>query len=102
MTTGNGAGKSLKFILDGTLVGTLNTNIWADIYLPITGIPVNGVGNGTGGIFDLPKEQIRSPSAPIDDKVSPFMQGVSEVNDRLLVVLDLNQLLLATDMQQFQ
>ena len=54
------------------------------------------------GIFDLPQEQIRSPSAPIDDKVSPFMQGVSEVNDRLLVVLDLNQLLLSTEMQQFQ
>jgi purine-binding chemotaxis protein CheW len=54
------------------------------------------------GIFDLPQEQIRSPSAPIDDKVSPFMQGVSEVNDRLLVVLDLNGLLLSTEMQQFQ
>ncbi len=44
---------SMKFILDGTLVGTLDTNIWADIYLPITSIPVDGVGNGTGGIFDL-------------------------------------------------
>jgi purine-binding chemotaxis protein CheW len=54
------------------------------------------------GIFDLPQEQIRSPSAPIDDKVSPFMQGVSEVNDRLLVVLDLNQLLVSAEMQQFQ
>jgi chemotaxis signal transduction protein len=55
-----------------------------------------------GGIFDLPQEQIRSPSAPIDDKVSPFMHGVSEVNDRLLVVLDLNHLLLSTEMEQFQ
>jgi purine-binding chemotaxis protein CheW len=55
-----------------------------------------------GGIFDLPQEQIRSPSAPIDDRVTPFMHGVSEINDRLLVVLDLNQLLLSTEMQQFQ
>ena len=54
------------------------------------------------GIYDIPLDQIRSPSAQIEDKVTPFLHGVSEVNDRLLVVLELNQLLMSSEMQQFQ
>ena len=44
---------SMKFVLDGALVGTLDSNLWADIYLPVTNIPTNGAKAGTGGIFDL-------------------------------------------------
>jgi chemotaxis signal transduction protein len=55
-----------------------------------------------GGIFDLPEEQIRSPSAPIDDKISAYMRGVSDYRERLFVVLDLNRLLLSPEIQQFQ
>ena len=43
----------MKFVLDGALVGTLDSNLWADIYLPVTNIPTNGAKAGTGGIFDL-------------------------------------------------
>jgi purine-binding chemotaxis protein CheW len=64
----------------------------------VMGLTVDRVG----GIFDLPEEQIRSPSAPIEDKVSGYMRGVSDFGDRLFVVLDLNHLLLSPEIQQFQ
>ncbi len=55
-----------------------------------------------GGIFDLPEEQIRSPSAPIEDKISAYMRGVSDYREHLFVVIDLNRLLLSPEVQQFQ
>jgi purine-binding chemotaxis protein CheW len=81
---------------------SLPSNRMLVVHSPNEEVTTGLIVDRASGIFDLPHEQIRSPSAPIDDKVSPFMQGVSEVNDRLLVVLDLNQLLLSTEMQQFQ
>ncbi len=46
---------TMDFVRDGTLVGSLNSNIFADINLiGIVNIPIGGgTVSGTGGIFDL-------------------------------------------------
>lgn len=45
---------SMHFLQNGGLVGSLTSDIWADIGLNISGIPAaGGTGTGTGGIFHL-------------------------------------------------
>lgn len=45
---------SMHFLQNGWLVGSLTSDIWADIALAVSGIPAGGgTGTGTGGIFDL-------------------------------------------------
>lgn len=53
------------------------------------------------GIRYLDVEQIEAPKAPIDDQVTPYLQGVYEYDERLLVVLDVEKLLLSSDIRQF-
>ncbi len=50
----------------------------------------------------LDLERITNPTAPIEDQVSPYLRGVYEHNEDLLVVLDFDKLLLSSKMQQFQ
>jgi len=52
------------------------------------------------GIRNLPGDQIIPPTAPIADRVAPYLRGVCEYEGHLLVVLDLDQLLLSSEMQQ--
>ncbi len=80
----------------------LPTNRMLVVHSPTEDVTTGLIVDRASGIFDIPLDQIRSPSAQVDDKVTPFLHGVSEVNDRLLVVLELNQLLMSAEMQQFQ
>ncbi|MBL8797647.1 MAG: chemotaxis protein CheW [Planctomycetia bacterium] len=54
------------------------------------------------GIRSLSAGRIRAPASPIEDAIAPFVRGVLEHADRLLVVLDLDRLLLSREMQQFE
>ena len=49
----------------------------------------------------LDTDQIGVLSAPIEDQVAPYLQGVYEENGRLLVLLDLEKLLLSPAIWQF-
>ena len=49
----------------------------------------------------LDTDQIGMLSAPIEDQVAPYLQGVYEENGRLLVLLDLEKLLLSPAIWQF-
>ena len=80
----------------------LPSNRMLVVHSPNEDITTGLIVDRASGIYDIPLDQIRSPSAQVDDKVTPFLHGVSEVNDRLLVVLELNQLLMSSEMQQFQ
>lgn len=53
------------------------------------------------GIRYLAADRIGEPAAPIEDHVAHYLRGVYEHDDRLLVVLDLDRLLLSPEMRQF-
>jgi purine-binding chemotaxis protein CheW len=63
-----------------------------------TGLLVDQVNR----ILDLATDQVRPPAAPIETKIAPYLRGVTEHNDELLVVLDLESLLLSPEVQQFE
>ncbi|MCP4754270.1 MAG: chemotaxis protein CheW, partial [Proteobacteria bacterium] len=50
----------------------------------------------------LPMDRVVAPTAPIEDQVAPYLRGVYEHDDHLLVILDFDKLLLSPEMQQFQ
>jgi purine-binding chemotaxis protein CheW len=50
----------------------------------------------------LSVDRIETPTAPLEDRIAPYLRGVYEQDEHLLVVLDLDQLLLSPEMQQFQ
>ncbi len=54
------------------------------------------------GISYLPSDQIETPTAPIEDQITPYLRGVYEQNGNLLVVLSLEKLLLSPAMRQFE
>jgi purine-binding chemotaxis protein CheW len=53
-------------------------------------------------ICKLPARAITLPPAPLEDQVTPYLRGVAEHAERLLVVLDLDRLLLSAEMRQFE
>jgi chemotaxis signal transduction protein len=53
------------------------------------------------GIRYLAVDRIGEPTAPIEDNVAHYLRGVYEHDDRLLVVLDFDRLLLSPEMRQF-
>jgi purine-binding chemotaxis protein CheW len=53
-------------------------------------------------IVKLPEREITAPTAPLEDRVAPYLRGVTESTGRLLVVLDLDRLLLSHEMRQFE
>jgi purine-binding chemotaxis protein CheW len=63
-----------------------------------TGLVVDRVN----GIRYLSADRIGEPTAPIEDQVTPYLDGVYEHEERLLVVLNLDRLLLSPEMQQFE
>jgi purine-binding chemotaxis protein CheW len=63
-----------------------------------TGLVVDRVS----GIRYLSADRIGEPTAPIEDQVTPYLDGVYEHEERLLVVLNLDRLLLSPEMQQFE
>ena len=54
------------------------------------------------GIGNLQPHKITAPTAPIEDQVAPYLRGVYEYDGRLLVVLNLDKLLLSSEMQRFE
>ncbi|NIN63261.1 MAG: hypothetical protein GTO63_00800 [Anaerolineae bacterium] len=50
----------------------------------------------------LSVDRIGAPGAPIEDQVAPYLRGVYEHDGRLLVVLNLDQVLLSPQMRQFE
>lgn len=50
----------------------------------------------------LSKEHILETTAPLEDKVAPYLRGVIAHEERTLAVLDFEKLLLSPEMQQFQ
>jgi len=63
-----------------------------------TGLLVDRVS----GIRYLSADRIGEPTAPIEDQVTPYLDGVYEHEERLLVVLNLDRMLLSPEMQQFE
>jgi purine-binding chemotaxis protein CheW len=63
-----------------------------------TGLIVDQVNK----ILDLPADQVQTPTAPIETKLAPYMMGVCEYRDELLAVLDLEPILLSSEMRQFE
>lgn len=64
--------------------------------LMATGLIVDRVNE----IQYLTVDEITPPAAHIEDEITPYMQGVYEHEDRLLVVLSLDRLLTSAEMQQ--
>lgn len=54
------------------------------------------------GLIDLPASGLRAPAAPIEDRVSTYLEGVVEHEGRLVSVLDLERLLGAPEFRQFE
>ena len=54
------------------------------------------------GIRYLPVDRIHPPAAPIEGTVAAYLQGMCEYEERLLVVLNFDRLLLSAEMQQFR
>ncbi len=65
-------------------------------------ITIGLIVDRVSGIAGLRVNAIGAPTAPIEDQIAPYLRGVYEQSGRLLVVLDLNKLLLSTEMQQFE
>jgi purine-binding chemotaxis protein CheW len=64
----------------------------------VTGLIVDHVR----GIWSLPQEGINPPRFAVQERITPYLRGVTEAHGRLLVLLDLEQLLLSPEMQQFE
>jgi purine-binding chemotaxis protein CheW len=54
------------------------------------------------GIRYLAVDRIGAPTAPIEDRVTPYLRGVYEHDGHLLVILNLERLLLSPEMRQFE
>lgn len=52
-------------------------------------------------IVSIASEDIRPPASPLEGGLAPFLTGVSVVGERLVAVIDLNQLLRSPDVRQF-
>ncbi|MDQ3651129.1 MAG: chemotaxis protein CheW [Acidobacteriota bacterium] len=63
-----------------------------------SGLIVDGVRE----ISYLKTEQITRPTAPIESGVAPYMRGVYEHKEHLLVLLDPERLMLSSEMRQFE
>ncbi len=50
----------------------------------------------------LATDRITAPTAPIENQITSYLKGVYEHEGQLLIVLDIEQMLLSSEMQQFQ
>ena len=62
-----------------------------------TGLIVDAVDR----IVTLQAEDVKAPASPLDGPLAPFVSGVCTVGDRLVAVLDVDRLLRAPDIRQF-
>ncbi len=54
------------------------------------------------GVRSLVTDQIKPPTAPIEDRVMAYLHGIYEYEGRMIVVLDFNKLLLSPEIRQFE
>ncbi|HSG32000.1 MAG TPA: chemotaxis protein CheW [Thermodesulfobacteriota bacterium] len=52
-------------------------------------------------IYNVPKDSIMNTEAKVDDKIAPFLHGVCEFNDELLILLDLEKFFAFPQIRQF-
>lgn len=69
-----------------------------DIVSVTTGLMVDRVSD----FRYLSVDRIGAPTAAIEDRVAPYLRGVYEDDGHLLVVLNLDRLLLSSEMRQFE
>ena len=53
-------------------------------------------------IYNVSQDEIMKPEAPVDNKIAPFLHGVCEFNDELLMLLDLEKFFNNPEINQFQ
>ncbi len=53
-------------------------------------------------IYNVPQEAIMKTEAKVEDKIAPFLQGVCDFNDELLVLLDLEKFFSFPQIRQFE
>jgi purine-binding chemotaxis protein CheW len=63
-----------------------------------TGLLVDGVDR----IVSVPPNQITPPESSLDGPLAPFLTGMCEIEERLVAVLDLDQLLRSSEIRQFE
>ena len=54
------------------------------------------------GVATFTRDQLRSPTAPVRDQTAPYLLGTHQVDDRLLVVLDLDKLLTSSEARRLE
>ncbi len=80
-------GASRRIIVTKSLVHDVTTGLVVDAVVGMRNLPANG---------------IRQPTASIDDPISPFLRGVSEFDDQLIAVIDLERFYASDAMRQFE
>ncbi len=54
------------------------------------------------GVRSVPLDEIKPPTASIEDRLAPYLQGIYEHTGRMIVVLDFNKLLLSPEIRRFE
>ncbi|MEM7118458.1 MAG: chemotaxis protein CheW [Chloroflexota bacterium] len=68
----------------------------------LTAITTGLIVDEVDDIQDIPMEQVRVPTAALDNQLGTYMRGVYEDNGQMVVVLDLERLLMSPEMWQFE
>ena len=63
-----------------------------------TGLLVDSVDR----IVSVPPDQITPPESTLDGTLAPYLTGMCEIEERLVAVLDLDQLLRSSEIRQFE
>ncbi|MBI5029109.1 MAG: chemotaxis protein CheW [Chloroflexi bacterium] len=58
--------------------------------------------DGVVGVRTLMIDQIKPPTATIEDRIAPYLQGIYEHEGRMIVVLDFDKLLLSPEIRRFE
>jgi chemotaxis signal transduction protein len=54
------------------------------------------------GMLAVPRADLGSPAAPIDERIAPYLAGVYDAGDGVVAVLDFDRLLAAPEFRQFE
>lgn len=60
------------------------------------------VVDGIHGVAGISGERLAPPTAPVADRLAPYLRGVTEHQERVLAVLDLETLLLSEEVRRFE
>ena len=68
----------------------------------LTAITTGLIVDEVDDIQDIAMEQVRMPTAALDNQLGAYMRGVYEDNGQMIVLLDLERLLMSPEMWQFE